>query len=115
MTNEEALKGFLAEYKALCQRYGLCVDACGCCGSPYLQGAAGHLEGRIEHLETQGLPSDYLAPAEPPVADTGPACRDYPDARVYPFQIHLACKTRDEFRRKLPVLCLVHAEGCPCE
>ncbi len=27
---------FLDEYEELCRRYHLCVDACGCCDSPFI-------------------------------------------------------------------------------
>lgn len=30
-------KEFLKEYEKLCQKYGIGIRGCGCCGSPYLQ------------------------------------------------------------------------------
>lgn len=29
-------KEFLKEYEKLCQKYGMGIRGCGCCGSPYL-------------------------------------------------------------------------------
>ena len=29
-------KEFLKEYEKLCQKYGMGLQGCGCCGSPYL-------------------------------------------------------------------------------
>lgn len=26
---------FLQEYAALCEKHGMCIEACGCCNSPY--------------------------------------------------------------------------------
>lgn len=30
-------KEFLKEYEKLCQKYGMGLRGCGCCGSPYLE------------------------------------------------------------------------------
>lgn len=29
-------EGFLTEYEALVTKYGIIIDGCGCCGSPYV-------------------------------------------------------------------------------
>ena len=33
-----AYRAFLEEYKALCEKHGLIVEACGCCRSPWIRG-----------------------------------------------------------------------------
>lgn len=30
-------KDFLKEYEKLCQKYGMGLQGCGCCGSPFLE------------------------------------------------------------------------------
>lgn len=32
----EKIISFLKEYEEICKKYGLYIDACGCCDSPYL-------------------------------------------------------------------------------
>lgn len=36
MLSEETKQLFLAAYKELCLKYGVVVDSCGCCDSPFL-------------------------------------------------------------------------------
>ena len=44
MTKEEE---FLEEYKALVEKYGIAIGACGCCGSPWLTKTD---DAEIDHL-----------------------------------------------------------------
>lgn len=55
-SNQEA---FLEEYKALCIKYGIIIDACGCCESPWMKGEPGfkdyelgpdEIDKHIKHL-----------------------------------------------------------------
>lgn len=45
---ETHLEGFLREYHALCERYKLKVDGCGCCGSPYVANEDGIYVAPVE-------------------------------------------------------------------
>ena len=46
------ISAFLEEYEALCRKYHVHVDSCGCCNSPYLSDYAGEsdIDGAIEQL-----------------------------------------------------------------
>jgi hypothetical protein len=50
---------FLKELKALYEKYGMIVDACGCCGSPYITNTidVNAINGAIDHLKRE-LPED---------------------------------------------------------
>jgi len=47
---KERVKAFLKEYYALCKKYNLCVDACGCCNSPWIYEPLNE-ERLVEHIE----------------------------------------------------------------
>ena len=53
MIDEHTKKLFLNEYKTLCLKYNLHIDACGCCSSPWLNDVTNVREiiSHIEHLE----------------------------------------------------------------
>lgn len=34
--NTKNYKGFLEEYKNLCEKYKLCITSCGCCNGPWI-------------------------------------------------------------------------------
>jgi len=36
MNEKERLKKFLEEYTKICKKYGYCINACGCCNSPWI-------------------------------------------------------------------------------
>jgi hypothetical protein len=56
MTTKDRREKFLAELTKISRQFGIVVDGCGCCGSPYLreidEGAAG------EYVEDGGI-SDF--------------------------------------------------------
>lgn len=44
---------FRIEYEALCRKYGMIIDSCGCCNSPFttdLKGREDDLTAHLEHL-----------------------------------------------------------------
>jgi len=44
-------RAFLEEYKELVRKYGVCVDACGCCQSPFLGSCdQTQVDDHIKHL-----------------------------------------------------------------
>ena len=48
------MNGFLAEYEAICRKYGVVVEACGCCGSPFPIGATGsEIAENVAHLKSE--------------------------------------------------------------
>lgn len=57
-TDEEKkarVDAFLAEYKSLCERHQLIINACGCCNSPMIESPHGMRGGpsvseNVEHL-----------------------------------------------------------------
>ena len=51
----EDIYSFLNEYRKLCRKYGFYIDACGCCGSPWVEVALtdDEIERHIEHLKKQ--------------------------------------------------------------
>lgn len=52
-TNER-YQQFLIEYEAICQKYGLRLDSCGCCGSPWpVVNSDTDMAEHMEHLRTQ--------------------------------------------------------------
>lgn len=55
MTIEERYRKFLKEYKELCLKYGIKVEACGCCDSPWMLEAYDEkdIEEHIEHLKEE--------------------------------------------------------------
>lgn len=60
--DEELKREFLAEYRALCEKRGLFVHACGCCRSPWLHRVPAapevwetSLNDHIEHLSRGGI------------------------------------------------------------
>jgi len=46
---------FISEYEELCRKYRLCVDACGCCDSPFLSIVEDeyYLNDHIKHLRRE--------------------------------------------------------------
>ena len=60
---DEKTAAFLEEYRALCERHGFYVAACGCCDSPFLKEAgkdlfkkrtaAEDIAKHVEHLAEQ--------------------------------------------------------------
>lgn len=55
-----AERDFLAEYGELCRRYGVVVDSCGCCKSPWLtESSAGGVEEHLAHLAAD-LPKEEV-------------------------------------------------------
>jgi hypothetical protein len=58
--NQEQCAAFLREYEALCQKYGLFVEACGCCDSPWIEEAdEGERAEHIAHLREQAGLDDW--------------------------------------------------------
>jgi hypothetical protein len=114
MPNEEVLKEFLAEYGALCRKWGLYISACGCCDGPWVNQVE-DLDMHLRHLKSQGLEGPYVRPDAPAPAVVDNTGGDYPDGRAYPFQVHIACRTLDELRQKLPGQCPLNSEGRACE
>ena len=52
------IKEFLEEYEALCRKYGICLESCGCCDSPWIDNDAseGDIDSALEHLR---IDDDY--------------------------------------------------------
>jgi len=52
MSKDERYRNFLREYEKLCKKYGVFIDACGCCNSPWMVLAKDELDIdlHIEHL-----------------------------------------------------------------
>jgi len=56
MLNIIQRKLFLKEYVTLCKKYNLCINACDCCDSPWIQGMnfyfdKDNFKEHIKHLE----------------------------------------------------------------
>ncbi len=59
--SKQRFDGFLDEYRKLCLKYGLMIDGCGCCGSPYvmytdlddtLEGSVGdHIKHLLQNMK----------------------------------------------------------------
>jgi len=50
---ERTIQKFLEEYEQICKKYGIYIEGCGCCDSPYLVilGEDSELKKNIEHLK----------------------------------------------------------------
>jgi len=54
MDKKERFRRFLEEYEQLCRKYGVIVDACGCCDSPWLRKVdSEEIEWHIDHLKSE--------------------------------------------------------------
>jgi hypothetical protein len=51
MTDDE--REYLKEYRLLCEKFGMIVDSCGCCGSPWITPISDQktIKDNIETLE----------------------------------------------------------------
>lgn len=58
-TEEELV--FLKEYEELCKKHNLCIGACGCCNSPFVQDAKEEKEltDNVEHLKKVSSQMEY--------------------------------------------------------
>jgi len=44
------IKAFLYEYRAVCEKYGVYIQACGCCDSPFLSDLSSEYAEGIDEI-----------------------------------------------------------------
>lgn len=60
MSNKPDVTGFLKELGELSTKYGIEIEGCGCCGSPFLMGPSGHLQfDRLEAANPENGVTTY--------------------------------------------------------